>query len=73
MAQFVMVDQVLTKRDADDPLRHQRLHTVLDEVAVAAVLEAGGEAAGQSNDAIGAPSSNAPASVLTRPPSRGDD
>jgi len=53
VAQFVMLDQILvTQRDADDPLHHQRLYAVLDELAVAAVLEAGSETAGQSDDAI---------------------
>jgi hypothetical protein len=57
-----MVDQVLVaKRDADDPLRHQRLHAVLDEVTVAAVLEAGGETPGQTDDAIGGTQQQRPA------------
>ena len=56
MAQFVVVDQVLVaERDADDALHDQCIHAVLDEVAVAAVLEAGGEAAGQSKHPVGRP------------------
>ncbi len=54
MAQFVVVNQILVaERDAGNSLRHQRLYAVLDEVAVAAVLEAGGKTPGQSDDAIG--------------------
>jgi hypothetical protein len=42
---FVRVEVFVAERDADDPLCHQRLHAVLEKSGIAAVPEAGGEAA----------------------------
>src|SRR3954454_3419193 len=54
MTQFVMVDEVfIPQGDTDNALRHQRLHAVLAIVGITAVLEAGGKAAGQTDDVVG--------------------
>ncbi len=55
MAQFVVVVEVfVAQRNADNALRHQCLrHVCSTKARIAAVLEAGGEAAGQPDDAIG--------------------
>jgi hypothetical protein len=56
MAELVVVVQVLVaERDADGALHHQGLHRVLDVGRVAAVLEAGGQPAGQAKHPVGGP------------------
>src|SRR3954466_5890141 len=72
MADLVMVVEVfISQRNADNPLHHQRLDRVLGVSAIAAVLEAGRQATGQTQHPISvAPSSNAPASLVMAPPSK---
>jgi hypothetical protein len=61
------LNQVLVmKRDAGAPLLNRYLHTVFDELAVPADLEAGGDPTLQSIAAIGSARQNRPASVVIR-------
>src|SRR3954467_13552058 len=56
MADLVMVVEVLVaKRNADNPLHHQRLDRVLGVSGIAAVLEAGRQAPGQAQHPVGCP------------------
>jgi hypothetical protein len=56
MAELVMVVEILiTKRNADNPLHHQRFERMLGIGGIAAVLEAGCQAAGQAQHPIRRP------------------
>jgi hypothetical protein len=71
VAQLVVVDQILiAERDAEHPLADQPRHLVLHRAPPPAVDEAGGEPLDRRTARSAAPSSNAPASDVTAPPSK---
>ena len=56
MAELVVVVEILiTERNADNPLHHQRLERMLGVGGIAAVLEAGRQATGQPQHPIRGP------------------
>jgi hypothetical protein len=56
MAELVVIIEILiTKRNADNPLHHQRLNRVLSIGRIAAVLEAARQTPGQAQHPIGCP------------------
>ncbi len=53
VAELVVVDQILVaERDADDPLHHQRLDVVLDQVLITPVNKAASETPGQADRSV---------------------
>ena len=70
-AQLVMVDDVfMAPRQAEQALRDQGLHFMQHVGAMAPVAKAGGGAIDESNALSVVPSSSAPASEETMPPSK---
>ena len=53
MTQFVVIVQILvSERDADNALHHQRLYRVLDKLLVAGIVKAGSETPHHANHTL---------------------